>query len=338
MSAALPDTLRALVVDQRDGAHVAEIAELPASALPEGEVTIAVAYSSLNYKDGLCVTGAGKIARSFPMVPGIDLAGTVVESRSPRFRAGDAVLATGWGLGERHWGGFATLARVRAEWLTALPEGLSLRQAMGIGTAGLTAMLCVMALEEAGLRPDEGEVLVTGATGGVGGIAVALLAGLGYNVTAATGKPDRHDYLRRLGARQIIDRAELARPGRPLESERWAGAVDTVGGDTLAGIIRSTRYHGPIAACGNAGGHALNTTVFPFILRGVRLLGVESVLCPAERREVAWSRLARELPPHKLEEMIQVARLDDVPALSREIVAGRLHGRVVVDLGRGEGS
>ncbi|HWQ13928.1 MAG TPA: MDR family oxidoreductase [Roseiflexaceae bacterium] len=333
MSTVLPKTFRALVVDQRDGAYTAEIRELPAEALPDGDVTIAVAYSSLNYKDGLCVTGQGRVARSFPMVPGIDLAGTVVESRSPHYTPGKAVVLTGWGIGERHWGGFATLARVRSEWLVPLPEGLTLRQAMGIGTAGFTAMLAVMELEEAGVRPGQREVLVTGASGGVGSIAVAVLSRLGYNVTASTGRPEHHDYLRHLGARQILAREELTRPGRPMESERWAGAVDTVGGDTLAGVIRSAAYYGAIAACGNAGGATLTTTVFPFILRGVRLIGVESVLCPQDRRRTAWARLTRDLPRDLLEGMIRTATLEEVPDLSREIVAGRVRGRVVIELG-----
>ena len=333
MSTAQPQIFRALVVDQRDGAYTAEIRELPADSLPEGDVTVSVAYSSLNYKDGLCVTGQGKIARSLPMVPGIDLAGTVVASSSPLYTPGDAVVLTGWGIGERHWGGFASLARVRSEWLVPLPDGLALRQAMGIGTAGFTAMLCVMALEEAGVRPGDREVLVTGASGGVGSIAVAVLARLGYAVTASTGRPEHHEYLRALGARSVIGREELARPGRPMEAERWAGAVDTVGGETLAGIIRSAAYYGAIAACGNAGGASLATTVFPFILRGVRLIGVESVMCPPDRRRAAWARLARDLPHDLLDGMIRVAKLDDVPALSREIVAGQVRGRVVVDLG-----
>jgi acrylyl-CoA reductase (NADPH) len=266
------------------------------------------------------------------MVPGIDLAGTVLESRSPLYMPGNAVVVTGWGLGERHWGGYAALARVKPEWPIPLPEGLTLRQAMGVGTAGFTAMLGVLAIEEAGVRPGEGEVLVTGASGGVGSIAVAILSRLGYSVTASTGRPEHHEYLRGLGARQIIDRTELTRQGRPMETERWAAALDTVGGDTLAGVIRSTSYYGPIAACGNAGGHMLNTTVFPFILRGVRLLGIESVMCPQERRRAAWARIARDMPRELLDGMIQTAKLDDVPELSREIVAGRVRGRVVIDL------
>jgi acrylyl-CoA reductase (NADPH) len=326
----LPNTFRALVVDQRDGAHVAEFRELATEALPAGDVTVAVQYSSLNYKDGLCVSGQGKVARSFPMVPGIDLAGTVVASEAPDYREGDQVVLTGWGIGERHWGGYAELARVRGEWLVPLPAGLSARQAMGIGTAGFTAMLAIMALEEAGVQPGEREVLVTGASGGVGSVAVAVLARLGYSVTAATGRSEHDAYLRTLGARQIISREELARPGRPLESERWAGAIDTVGGDVLAGVLRSTAYYGAVAACGNAGGAMLNTSVFPFILRGVRLVGVESVLCPRERRLLAWQRLARDLPLALLDAMIEEVPLDDVPALSSAIIAGQVRGRVVV--------
>lgn len=328
------DTFRALVVDQRDGQHVCEFRQLTRAELPDGDVTIAVAYSSLNYKDGLCVTGAGKIARSFPMVPGIDLAGTVVESQAADYAPGDEVVLTGWGIGERHWGGFAELARVKSAWLVPLPAGLSLHDAMVLGTAGFTAMLAVQAIENAGLRPGEREVLVTGAAGGVGSVAVALLARLGYRVAASTGRDATHDYLRALGATTIIGREELARPGRPLESERWAGAVDAVGGETLAGVIRATAYNGAIAVCGNAGGANLATTVFPFILRGIKLLGVESVTVPVEPRRAAWNRLAELLPRNTLDAIAQVATLDDVPHLSEAIIAGRVRGRVVVQVER----
>jgi acrylyl-CoA reductase (NADPH) len=330
MAAALPERFRALVVDQHDDQHVAEFRELAAEALPDGDVTVAVEFSSLNYKDGLCVTGQGRVARSFPMVPGIDLAGTVVASETADYQVGDRVVLTGWGIGERHWGGFAELARVRSEWLVPLPAALSTRQAMGIGTAGFTAMLAVLALEEAGVQPGEREVLVTGASGGVGSVAVALLARRGHNVAAATGRPEHEAYLRSLGARQLISRDELARPGRPLETERWAGAIDTVGGDVLAGVLRSTAYYGAVAACGNAGGATLQTSVFPFILRGVRLVGVESVLCPREQRLVAWERLAHDLPLELLEAMIEEAPLADVPQRSQAIVAGQVRGRVVI--------
>jgi acrylyl-CoA reductase (NADPH) len=327
------DTFRALVVDQKDGGVQAEIRELQPEALPEGDVLISVAYSTLNYKDGLAVTGQGKVIRKYPMVPGIDFAGTVVESASPGFKVGDKVVLTGWGVGESHWGGLAQMARVKAEWLVPLPEGLTLKQAMGIGTAGFTAMLCVMALEEKGLTPaDQREVVITGAAGGVGSVAVAVLAKLGYNVVASTGRAEEHDYLRQLGAREILDRSVLAKPGKPLESERWAGAVDTVGGDTLAALLPGMAQNTSIAACGNAGGFALNTTVFPFILRGVSILGVNSVSVPQSRRLAAWSRLAQDLPLDLLETMMQVAPLADVPELSRQILKGRVRGRVVIDV------
>jgi acrylyl-CoA reductase (NADPH) len=298
--------------------------------LPEGDVLIQVAYSDLNYKDGLAITGRGKVVRKFPMVPGIDLAGTVVESAAPEYKPGDQVVVTGWGLGEVHWGGMAQLARVKSGWLVPLPQGLSLKQAMGIGTAGFTAMQCVLALEEHGMRPSEREVLVTGASGGVGSIAVAALAKLGYHVVASTGKVDEHDYLRSLGARQVIGR--IAPSGKPLESERWGGAVDTVGGATLAAIFPALASNCAVAAVGNAGGAELNTTVFPFILRGVGLLGVVSVLVPFERRQQIWARLVHDLPANLLDGMIQVAPLAEAPALSQAICEGQLRGRQVIDV------
>lgn len=328
------EVFRALVLEQVDGGVRASFRDLTTDELPPGEVLVEIAYSSLNYKDGLAVTGRGRVVRSYPMVPGIDLAGTVLESRSDAYRPGDAVVLTGWGVGERYWGGFAQRARVSAGWLTPLPAGMTPRHAMAIGTAGFTAMLSVMALEEHGLTPGEREVLVTGASGGVGSVAVALLAGRGYNVTASTGRVEAHDYLRALGARQIVDRAELSAPGKPLESERWAGAVDTVGGEALAAALRAMAYGASVAACGNAGGAALNTTVFPFILRGVSLLGVESVMCPHDRRRAAWERLARELPTETIERIAQVAPLSDVPALSEQIVDGQVRGRIVVDVNK----
>ncbi len=328
---ALP-TFRALLVEQADGGQQATIRELGPDALPPGDVTVAVRYSSLNYKDGLAVTGTARVLRSLPLVPGIDLAGEVLASESPDYQPGDKVICTGWGIGERHWGGYTQRTRLRSNWLVPLPNGLDLKHSMAIGTAGFTAMLCVLALEDAGVVPGDGEVLVTGAAGGVGSVAVALLAAAGYTVVASTGRPEAHDYLRKLGAQSFVARDELAGPGKPLESERWAGAVDTVGGDTLAGVLRSMAYYGAVAACGNAGGVQLTTTVFPFILRGVRLLGVESVLYPAERRPAAWARLARDLSPAVLDELTQVVPLADVPALSRQILSGQVRGRVVVDL------
>lgn len=327
------DTFKALIVDQKEGAVQAELRTLSREALPEGDVLVAVAYSTLNYKDGLAVTGQGRVIRKYPMVPGIDFAGMVVESASPDFKAGDEVVLTGWGVGESHWGGFAQMARVKAGWLAPLPGGITLKQAMGIGTAGFTAMLCVMALEEKGLTPaDPREVVVTGAAGGVGSVAVAILAKLGYNVVAATGRAELEDYLRQLGAKQILDRSALARPGKPLETERWAGAVDTAGGDTLAALLPGMAQNTSIAACGNAAGFALNTTVFPFILRGVSILGINSVLVPQPRRLAVWSRLARDLPLDKLEAMIQEVPLEAVPELSRQILKGQVRGRVVIDV------
>jgi acrylyl-CoA reductase (NADPH) len=324
------DSFTALVLEQRDGATHSTIQQLPADVLPEGDVLIQVAYSDLNYKDGLAITGRGKVVRKFPMVPGIDLAGTVVESAAPEYKPGDQVVVTGWGLGEVHWGGMAQLARVKSGWLVPLPQGLSLKQAMGIGTAGFTAMQCVLALEEHGMRPSEREVLVTGASGGVGSIAVAALAKLGYHVVASTGKVDEHDYLRSLGARQVIGR--IAPSGKPLESERWGGAVDTVGGATLAAIFPALASNCAVAAVGNAGGAELNTTVFPFILRGVGLLGVVSVLVPFERRQQIWARLVHDLPANLLDGMIQVAPLAEAPALSQAICEGQLRGRQVIDV------
>jgi len=327
------ESFKALVLRQVDDQVQANVETLPPEALPAGDVLVRVAYSSLNYKDGLAITGTGKVIRNYPAVPGIDLAGTVVESNRPEFRPGDAVVVTGWGIGERHWGGLAEFARVQGDWLVPLPAGLNLQQAMAVGTAGLTAMLCVMALEEHGVKPGAGDVAVTGAAGGVGSVAVAILAHLGYNVVASSGRAALHPYLESLGAKQIIDRSVLATPsGRPLETERWAGAVDSVGGETLAALLRSTRYGGTVAACGLAGGSALNTTVFPFILRGVSLAGVDSVMCPTPRRQTAWERLARDLPAGVLERITQVVPLREVPALSQQILKGEVRGRVVVDL------
>lgn len=329
------DHFKALVLDQKDGVVQASLRELPKDSLPEGEVLVLVAYSSLNYKDGLAVTGQGKIVRQYPMVPGIDLAGIVEKSLSPLFNPGDPVILTGWGIGERHWGGYAQAARVKADWLLPLPQGLSLKQAMGIGTAGLTAMLSVMALEERGMKPDGREVVVTGAAGGVGSVAVAILARLGYQVVASTGRPEAHEYLKGLGARRILDRKALSAPSdKPLESERWAGAVDTVGGETLAALLRTMAYGTSVAACGLAGGSRLQTTVFPFILRGVSLLGIESSLAPRERRQAAWARLVLDLPLESLDRMIQVVPLEDIPRLSQDILRGQVRGRIVVDLQR----
>ncbi|NJL32701.1 MAG: oxidoreductase [Chloroflexaceae bacterium] len=329
------ETFKALVLTQdADGKTQSAIQQLSRADLPEGEVLVQVAYSGLNYKDGLAVTGTGKIVRAFPMVPGIDFAGTVVESNAPDYSPGDEVVLTGWSVGERYWGGMAQMARVQAGWLVPLPAGLSLQHAMSIGTAGFTSMLAVLALEEHGLTPEtQGEVVVSGAAGGVGSVAVAILGKLGYNVVASTGRETAHDYLRELGARSIIGREELRAPSkRPLESARWAAAIDTVGGDTLAGLLRSMAYGGSVAVCGNAGGIELQSTVFPFILRGVNMLGIESVNCPFPRRKHAWERLVQDLPAQALESMVQVVPLEDIPHLSQEIIQGQVRGRVVIDL------
>ena len=310
----------------------ARLRELSDAELPEGDVTVAVSHSSLNYKDGLVVSGSGRIARSYPMVCGIDLAGVVEASDSPDWRRGDEVLVTGWGLSESHPGGYTQRQRVRSEWLTPRPESFTLSQCMAIGTAGLTAMLCVLALEHAGVAPGEGEeVLVTGAGGGVGSVAITLLAALGHRVAAATGREALHDYLRELGAASIVARAELDQPSKPLESARWAGAVDTVGSQTLASVLAQTRYGGAVAACGRAGGTDLPTTVAPFILRGVSLLGIDSVMCPAALRAIAWRRLERDLAVDRLDAMTTVEPLSRVPELAAEILAGRIRGRVVID-------
>ena len=325
-------TFKALVLTQQDGKTVAELKRLTEADLPAGEVLVAVDYSSLNYKDGLAVTGKGKIVRQFPMVPGIDLAGTVLESAALTYQPGDRVVLTGWSVGERYWGGYAQRARVRADWLTPLPEKLDSRRAMAIGTAGFTAMLCVMALEQAGVKPDAAKpVLVTGASGGVGSVAVALLAHLGYRVTAVTGRPENKAYLRELGATEFVTREAMNQPCRPLEAQLWSGAVDTVGGRVLARAVAEADYGGAVAACGLAGGADLPTTVMPFILRGVKLLGVDSVMCPSEPRRSAWARLARDLPASVLERMVEVAPLAEVPRLAEAILAGQIRGRVVID-------
>lgn len=324
---------KALLLTEHDGNVEAAIRDLRPDDLPEGNVLIQVAYSSLNYKDGLAVNGKARVVRSYPMVPGIDLAGTVVESSSPQYRPGDKVIGTGWEMGEQHWGGYTQYERVDAAHLVPLPESMSLKDAMGIGTAGFTAMLAVMALQRHGLQQDDREVVVTGATGGVGSIAVAILAHLGYNTVASTGNAAAHAYLKELGAKEIIDREVLATPSnRPLERERWAGGVDAVGGDTLSGLLRATTRDGAVAACGNAGGVALNTTVLPFILRGVTLLGIDSNLCPFYRRKEAWERLAYVLPRNLLQRMMRVVPLEEVPNVSKEILQGNIQGRVVVDL------
>lgn len=323
---------RALIADEIDGKTVSEFRHVDRGELPSADTLIEVAFSSLNYKDALAVTGAGKVVRRFPMVPGIDLAGSVVESSNPSFKPGDRVLATGCGLGETHWGGYAQMARVPSEWLVPLPEGMSFQEAMGIGTAGFTAMIAVMILEEHGVKQDSGEVVVTGAAGGVGSLSVALLSALGHKVVASTGRAEEAAFLKSLGASEVVGREVLSSLSKPLEAERWAGAIDSVGGRTLAGILASTARHGCVVACGLTGGADLKATVFPFILRGLTLAGVDSMATPMPRRRRAWERLAKELPKSVLASIMVVRPLSDVSALSQEILAGKIRGRVVVDV------
>ena len=321
----------ALVLTQVEGKTQAHIQSLTTDDLPAGDVLIAVDYSSLNYKDGLAVTGTGKIIRDFPMVPGIDLAGSVLESNDARYKVGDQVIVTGWGVGERYWGGYAQQARVKADWLVPLPNGLSTQQAMIIGTAGLTAMLCVMALQDGGVQPDAGKVVVTGAAGGVGSITVLLLAQLGYHVVAVTGRPDTHAYLSSLGAKEFLTRDAMLQAARPLENQQWIGAVDVVGGSILSRVLAEMQYNGTVAACGLANSFKLDTTVMPFILRNVRLQGVDSVSCPFTRRQQAWQRLAAELPASAYTELSQVIALAAVPEAAQAIIEGKIQGRVLVD-------
>ncbi len=325
---------RALVVEKDEaGATRATIQDLPDDRLPPGDVTVAVEYSTLNYKDGLCLGSGGGLVKQWPHVAGIDFAGTVEASDDPRYRPGDRVVLTGWRVGEIHWGGYATRARVKADWLVPLPEGLTTRNAMAVGTAGFTAMLAVMALEEHGLTPASGDVLVTGAAGGVGSVATAILARLGYSVAAVTGRPETEAYLRDLGASRIVPRAELAdAPKRPLESETWAGAIDSVGGPMLARVLSQMKMDASVAAVGLAGGAELPTTVIPFIIRGVNLLGINSVFVPYDRRVRAWNRMMTDLPMDRLEGMIRPAVLSDLPDLGRAILKGGVQGRVVVDV------
>lgn len=318
--------------EQEELRYRTELGEIPDQELPEGEVTVSVDFSTLNYKDSLAITGASPVVRKSPMVPGIDLAGTVEASEDQRFAGGDRVLVNGWGLGETHWGGLAQKARLRADWLVRIPTAFSAQQAMAIGTAGYTAMLCVLALERQGVTPESGEVLVTGAAGGVGSIAIALLSASGYTVVASTGRAQEADYLRSLGAASIIEREQFTEPGRPLAKERWAGAIDTVGSHTLANVCAATRYGGSVAACGLAQGMDLPTTVMPFILRGITLVGIDSVYCPMPLRLEAWTRLASDLSSEKLEQMTRVISLAEALAAAPEQLAGRVRGRIVVDV------
>lgn len=320
----------AILIDKTEEGQRAALTSLATSALPEGDVLVDVAFSTLNYKDALALTGAAPVVRRFPMVPGIDFAGIVAESTHPDLRAGDRVVLNGWGVGETHWGGLAGQARVRGDWLVKLPDGISLRQSMAIGTAGYTAMLCVLALARHGITPASGEIVVTGAAGGVGSIALTLLAARGYTVAAVTGRPSEEDYLRSLGAASIVERAELTGTPRPLGKERWAGAVDVAGSTVLANVISAMKYRGVVAACGLAAGMDLPTSVAPFILRGVTLAGIDSVMCPLPERIAAWRALADELDLHKLDAITTEVPLGQVIATAPEFLQGKVRGRIVV--------
>jgi acrylyl-CoA reductase (NADPH) len=325
-------TFKALRIDKADKGTTASITQFDEAELMDGDVTIAVEWSTLNYKDGLALTGKAPVVRRFPMIAGIDFAGTVAQSSNPAWKAGDKVVCNGWGMGETHLGAYAEKARVKGDWLVKLPDGISTRDAMAIGTAGYTAMLSVMALEDHGLKPAAGPVVVTGAAGGVGSVATAILSKLGHHVIASTGRASEADYLKHLGAAEIIDRAELAAAPRALNKERWAGGIDSVGSTTLANLLSMTKYGGAIAACGLAAGMDLPASVAPFILRGVCLLGIDSVMCPIERRRAAWTRLARDLDKSKLTEITSEISLDQVQAEGAKILAGQVRGRIVVKI------
>jgi acrylyl-CoA reductase (NADPH) len=325
---------QALMLREIDGKVIAAIETLADSDLPPGEVTVRVEYSTLNYKDGMILEGLGRLVRKYPHVPGIDFAGTVEQSDSPDYKPGDKVVLTGWRVGEASWGGYAGKARVKASQLVPLPPGLTAKGAMAIGTAGFTAMLAAMALEAHGLKPGDGEVLVTGAAGGVGSVATAILAKLGHRVAASTGRPETHAYLASLGAASFLDRAELAKaPARPLDSERWAGAVDTVGGTTLATLLTQLKYRASVASCGLAGGSDLGTSVVPFLLRGINLLGIDSVMCPTPLRRACWARLATDLPAEKRDALTETIPLAGLPDAARRILKGGVRGRLVVEIG-----
>ena len=325
-------TFKAIRIDKADKGTTAQLTQFDEAELMEGDVTVRVEWSTLNYKDGLALTGKAPVVRRFPMIAGIDFAGTVEQSSHPQWKAGDKVVCTGWGMGETHLGAYAEKARVKGDWLVALPQGLSARDAMAIGTAGFTAMLSVLALEKHGLSPKSGPVVVTGAAGGVGSVATAVLSKLGYHVIASTGRASEADYLKEIGAAEVIDRNELSAPAKPIAKERWAGGVDSVGSTTLANLLSMTKYGGAIAACGLAAGMDLPSSVAPFILRGVCLLGIDSVMCPIEPRKAAWQRLASDLDRTKLSEITQEIPLDEVPQWGAKILAGQVRGRIVVKI------
>ena len=325
-------SFNALIVNKDDNGISSSYQQIEESQLPEGDVIVDVDYSTLNYKDGLAITGKAPVIRSYPMVPGIDFSGTVSESSHPKWKAGDKVILNGWGVGEVHWGGLAQKAKIKGDWLISLPEAFSSRQAMSIGTAGYTAMLCVMALEDHGVKPEDGEILVTGANGGVGSVSIALLSKLGYDIVASTGRSEEMDYLAELGATSSINRNELSEAGKPLQKERWAGVIDCVGSHTLANACAQTKYNGTVAACGLAQGMDLPATVAPFILRSVTLAGVDSVNAPIEKREIAWKRLAELLNPDLLEKIVTEISLSDAIEKAGELLEGKIRGRVIVDV------
>src|ERR1700736_3869520 len=325
-------TFKAIVIEKTDSGQKAGLTDFDEKNLMDGDVTVRVEWSTLNYKDGLAITGKAPVVRRFPMIPGIDFAGTVESSSNPEWKSGDKVILNGWGCGETHLGGYGEKARVKGDWLVRLPAGMSAREAMAIGTAGYTAMLAVIALEKHGLTPASGGVVVTGAAGGVGSVAAAVLARLGYHVIASTGRMSEAGYLKDLGAAEVIDRNELSGPPKPLAKERWAGGIDSVGSTTLANLLSMAKYRGAIAACGLAAGMDLPTSVAPFILRGVCLLGIDSVMCPIELRKVAWSRLARDLDSGKLTDITHEIGLDEVVAYGAKILAGQVRGRIVVKI------
>jgi len=325
-------TFKAIRIDKAEKGTTVALTQFDETELMEGDVTVRVEWSTLNYKDGLAVTGKAPVVRRFPMIAGIDFAGTVEQSSHPQWKAGDKVICNGWGMGETHLGAYAEKARVKGDWLVRLPEGMSTREAMSIGTAGYTAMLSVLALENNGLTPSDGPIVVTGAAGGVGSVATAVLSKLGYHVIASTGRVSETEYLKSLGASEVIDRSELSGPAKPLAKERWAGGIDSVGSTTLANLLSMTKYGGAIAACGLAAGMDLPSSVAPFILRGVCLLGIDSVMCPIERRKVAWNRLASDLDRGKLTEITHEIGLDEVIAAGAKILAGQVRGRIVVKI------
>ncbi|HVX98956.1 MAG TPA: MDR family oxidoreductase [Pseudorhodoplanes sp.] len=326
-------TFKAIVIEKNDGGQNVALKEFDEKDLMDGDVTVRVEYSTINYKDGLAVTGKAPVVRRFPMIAGIDLAGAVESSANPAWKPGDRVILNGWGLGETHLGAYAEKVRVKGDWLVRMPASMSARETMAIGTAGYTAMLAIIALERAGLTPERGPIVVTGAAGGVGSVAVAILSWLGYHVIASTGRMSEADYLRKLGAAEVIDRQELSGPAKPLAKERWAGGIDSVGSTTLANVLSMTQYGGAVAACGLAGGMDLPGSVAPFILRGVSLLGIDSVMCPRARREEAWKRLETDLDPAKLQAITTEIGLAEVIATAPKILGGQVRGRIVVKIG-----